>query len=265
MGPTKPTASSNTLMQVLLGGAYGWIVPIPSTTPEHGPSTVPHHTLLQPLPHTQSPHPPKPAAGVAWIPSPKLMYTEYVAIRRHRRWTSSAHTAAIGNRTRAPHTKHRENPHHPTLPHPTHQVTPTTHAHPHDTYACRKPCAERRQAHTTASHTSACGPCDLSHRACVREPHTLRPHPPKRATGVVPTPPPIPMHMEYMAIGKHRRCISAAPTPHTARHVPFCTQSTGKATHTTTSAPHHTTPTLPSYRHYICTPSRHVWVSETMG
>ena len=151
MGPAKPTASSNTLMQVLLGGAYGWIVPIPSTTPEHGPSTVPHHTLLQPLPHTQSPHPPKPAAGVAWIPSPKLMYTEYVAIRRHRRWTSSAHTAAIGNRTRAPHTKHRENPHHPTLPHPTHQVTPTTHAHTYDTYACRKPWAEGR--HTQPPHT----------------------------------------------------------------------------------------------------------------
>jgi hypothetical protein len=52
MGPTKPTASSNTLMKVLLGGRYGWIAPAPSTTPRtwalHCPSPIP----LEPLPDT---------------------------------------------------------------------------------------------------------------------------------------------------------------------------------------------------------------------
>ncbi len=52
MGPTKPTASSNTLMQVLLGGAHGWIAPIPSTTPRTWTLLCPSRIPLQPLhPH----------------------------------------------------------------------------------------------------------------------------------------------------------------------------------------------------------------------
>ncbi len=65
MGPAKPTASSNTLMLVLLCGGNGRIAPIPSTTPRTWALHCPSHILLLPLPHTQRLQPPKPAAGVA--------------------------------------------------------------------------------------------------------------------------------------------------------------------------------------------------------
>ena len=124
MGPAKPTASSNTLMQVLLGGAYGWIAPIPSTTPRTWPLHCPSHILLLPLPHTQSPHHPKRATGIMRAPPPIPMHIEYVAIGKHRRWTSSAHTAATGHRTQPPHTKTTENDPHHHVNTPTHRILP---------------------------------------------------------------------------------------------------------------------------------------------
>ena len=200
MGPTKPTASSNTLMQVLLGGRYGWIAPVPSTTPRTRPLHCPSQIQLQPLPLTHRLQPPKPAAGVAWIPSPMPMHIEYVAIGKHRRWASSVHTAATGHRTQPPHTKTTENdphhhvntPHHRTL---RIKLLPL-HMHMLMTYVdVRK--------HWLSRGSRPCPP--PTHRLVVSvtsltelvrgSPPTHSLHPPKRATGIVPAPPPMPMHI----------------------------------------------------------------------
>jgi hypothetical protein len=40
------------------------------------------------------------------------------------------------------------------------------------------------------------------------------------------------MHIEYVAIGKHRQYACAVPTPHTTHQLPFCTHCTRKSTST---------------------------------
>jgi hypothetical protein len=90
-------------------------------------------------------------------------------------------------------------------------------------------------------------------------PHSHSPHPPKRATGDVPAPPPMPMHSKHVAIGKHRRRISATPTPHTAHQVPFCTQNAGR---TTPSPRQHPTP--PHQPHQVTT-TTHAHAHNTYG
>jgi hypothetical protein len=85
-----------------------------------------------------------------------------------------------------------------------------------------------------------------------KSPPTHSPHHPQRATGVAAAPPPMPMHIEYVAIGKHRRRISGAPTPHTAHQIPFCAQSAGETTPTSTSTPHHPIPILFHNHSHTC-------------
>ena len=176
------------------------------------------------------------------------MHTKHMAIGKHRRWASSAHTAATGHRTQPPHTKTTENdphhhvntPHHRTL---RIKLLPL-HMHMLMTYVdVRKHWLSRGSRPRPPPTHRLVVPVGSLTELVRGSPPTHSLHPPKRATGIVPAPPPMPMHIKHVAIGKHRRCISAAPTPHTAHQVPFCTQNTRKTTPTTTSTPHPTTPT----------------------
>ena len=141
---------------------------------------------------------------------------------------------------------------HPTPPYQSCPTTIFTHARVHEAYGCQKTRAERMQANTPASHTPTWVPSDLPHAACVREPPTHSPHHPQHAAGVLPSPPPMSMHIEYVAIGKHRRSTARALNPHTTHQVPFCTQNAGKTTPTTTSTPHTTIPILPHNHSHAC-------------
>ena len=148
------------------------------------------------------------------------------------------------------HTKHTENnPHHHvnSLPQRTNHINfPPLHMHELTTHMLvgNHGLSTGRHTQPPPTHRLGCPVTSLT-ELVLGSPHAHSPHPPKRATGVPPAPSPISMYIEYMAIGKHRWCISAAPTPHTARHVPLCTQNTGNTTPTTTSTAYPIAPTSP--------------------
>ena len=168
------------------------------------------------------------------------------------------------------HTKHTENnPHHHvnTPPQRTNHINfPPLHMHELTTHMLvgNHGLSTGRHTQPPPTHRLGCPVTSLT-ELVLGSPHAHSPHPPKRATGVPPAPSPISMYIEYMAIGKHRWCISAAPTPHTARHVPFCTQNTGNTTPTTTSTAYPIAPTASSYHCCTCARSQHISLSETMG
>jgi hypothetical protein len=154
-------------------------------------------------------------------------------------------------------TKHTENDPHDhinTPPHNTHLIKlPPLHMRVYMRHMAvgKHGLGTGRHTHPPPTHRLVVSVTSLIELAC-ESPPTHSPHPPKHATGGVPAPPPMPMHIKHVAIRKHRRCISAAPTRHTAHQVPFCKQNTWKTTPTTTSTAHHTTSTSSSYHHYTC-------------